>query len=212
MSFAAQSQLARSKTKAYKFQNTYRKNQLQYASPRLDFGTTAWDYHVGAGVKAAYDNKQGYSIKTNPRTGDKEMFVRGTTFKGQGREWFSNAIEVPAIGAFAPAPYQALRKHSIKRRKQFADKLSEIAKRAGVTQVWGHSRGATVVADMKGPFRRDGLDGAFLLADRRGKSGMTNYRQKQAFDAMIGLGAPRTVKSRGYTPIWKYKKYHSVWK
>lgn len=212
MSFQAQSRRARSKTHASKVNRSFYKNQLQYAPGRAQFGNPGADKHLGVGVSQSYANPLGYSIQVNPYTGDKEMFVRGTTFKNAGAEWFQNFFESP-IAKTLPLPYQKLGQLSMKRRNKHSDFLSGIAKKEGVKIIYGHSRGAAVISDMNVPgAKKVGLDGAFLLTDRRKTHGMINYRQRQGFDWAIGLKAPKTVVKKGWVPLWARKrKYHSVW-
>lgn len=211
MSFYEQSKRARSKSNAIKVNRSFYKNQLQYAPGRPQFNNPGADKHLGVGVSESYSNPKGYSIQINPYTGDKEMFVRGTTFKRAGIEWAQNALESPFAKAL-PGPGPFLHNLSKFGRQRHADYLSDIARKEGVTVVYGHSRGAGLVADMYVPrARKVGLDGAFVITDRRKTHGMVNYRQKQVFDWGIGLKAPKTIVKKGWVPIWN-RKYHSVWK
>jgi hypothetical protein len=212
MSFEAQSKLAKSKKKAYSVNSTFKKNRIDYAPGTPQYGNFGADKHLGVGVSAAYASEDGYSLQVNPYTGDTEMFVRGTTFKGYGREWASNVLESDIVKYGFGGPYKYLSKHSQNKRESHAKHLSDIARKNGVKVIYGHSRGATIVADMDVPgASRVGLDGAFIIANRHKTGGMVNYRQRQGFDALIGMKAPKTVVKKGWVPIWK-KKYHSVWK
>nr|P0DOK3.1 RecName: Full=Viral protein 1; Short=VP1 [Chaetoceros setoense DNA virus] len=49
------------------------------------------DKSFGAFADEAYASERGYAIRTNPHTGNKEMFVAGTR---NGWDWASNALEV----------------------------------------------------------------------------------------------------------------------
>jgi len=110
MSFEAQSKLAKSKKKAYSVNSTFKKNRIDYAPGTPQYGNFGADKHLGVGVSAAYASEDGYSLQVNPYTGDTEMFVRGTTFKGYGREWASNVLESDIVKYGFGGPYKYLSK------------------------------------------------------------------------------------------------------
>ena len=151
----------------------------------------------------AYDPSRtdGYAIRVNPRTGENEMFVRGTTFKRGGIEWIQNAAETKPARYIAPN----LRQKSLRWRRRHSKKLSRVARENNVEVIYGHSRGAAVVNDMDVPgATKVGLDGAMMLAHDKS---MPNYRQNQWFDKFISIGGKnnRAPKKR------KYKQFHQVW-
>jgi len=152
----------------------------------------------------AYASKHGYAIRENPRTGEKEMFVRGTATLG---EWAQNALEVPLLGKFSLG---AAVSGDVSRyiRRQYSNFLSKKARQNGVTVIYGHSRGAAVVEDMHVPgATKLGLDGATVLNNR---STIRNYRQRQFFDRAIGLNAKRSVYDTKRAPI-KSRRFHKVY-
>jgi len=152
----------------------------------------------------AYKAKRGYAIRRNPTTGEKEMFVRGTTFKRGGIEWFQNFAETPVVEKFGMGE-QLVGDVSRHIRGQYSKFLSDVARKEGVKVIYGHSRGAAVVEDMRVPgAAKLGIDGATILNTR---STITNYRQKQLFDSLIGLNSRSTIKQDRWTPIWS-KRYH----
>jgi len=155
----------------------------------------------------AYKAKRGYAIRRNPTTGEKEMFVRGTTFKRGGIEWFQNFAETPVVEKFGMGE-QLVGDVSRHIRGQYSKFLSKVAVDNQVDVVYGHSRGGAIVNDMLvGKIRKVSLDGATIL-NRTPR--VTNYRQKQAFDAVIGLNSRATVKDKKWTPFGS-KRYHKVY-
>lgn len=197
------------KARAQSRNNAWSKNRRSYgidyavkSGNQSLFTSNFSDRYMGDGFSRAYSNKEGYAIKTNPRNGKKEMFVRGTA---KGKEWVSNLVESPVVPGTTVSGIW-----SRYRRGQFTKKLSNIAKKAGVKTIYGHSRGAAIVGDMNVPgASKIGVDGATLL---RGKKVDVNYRQKQLFDAGIGMRSKRTFVKPGWVPVWKYSRYHKVWK
>lgn len=156
----------------------------------------------------AYKSKDGFSIFDNPQTGEKEMFVRGTTFKRGGVEWAQNILESP-IGGYRSATATGLSALSRYSRRQHSKFLSEQARKNGVSVVYGHSRGGAIVNDMDVPGARlIGLDAATILNKR---SNISNIRQRQFFDRSIGFNAKKTYIVGGRVRPWN-KRYHYVYK
>jgi len=155
----------------------------------------------------AYSAPHGYAIRVNKRTGEKEMFVRGTTFRRGGVEWLQNIAESPLsyAGGLVPTISRDVSKHF---RRKYSKFLSDIARKEKVDVIYGHSRGAAVVEDMHVPgATKLALDGATILNQR---STITNYRQSQLFDGIIGLNARSTIKEDSWTPVTS-KRYHRVY-
>lgn len=155
----------------------------------------------------AYSAKRGYAIRTNPRTKEKEMFVRGTTFKRFGAEWAQNLAEAPVIPRMGLGGTIAgdVSRHF---RRQYSKFLSDVAQKNNVSVVYGHSRGGAIVEDMNTRAKKVGVDAATILNSR---STLTNYRQRQFFDALIGANSASTVTSDRWIPIWD-KRYHRFYK
>lgn len=201
--FTNQSNLAKAKTFAY------RKNyewSTRNGRPGYSVGSSYSDYLLRKGFDDAYASPEGYSIKVNPITGKKEMFVRGTARKG---EWIQNALEAIPRKAYGFIPVGGASGVSMKIRREYAKKLDAVAEKEGVSVVYGHSRGAAVVSDMKHPSEKVGVDGAMLLA-RRGKRDFVNYRQAQVFDKLIGIGEKKKIVKKATWKPWS-KKYHKVY-
>jgi hypothetical protein len=149
----------------------------------------------------AYNDPSGYSI--GYVRGQKVMFVSGSR---NTADWAYNFGEV-------------FRKTRLPKRT--SERLSKIAKRNNVKVVVGHSRGAKLVSAMRGPFRKAGLDGAMLLANRRDKKmlnlvqgskyppglapwGKHRYGKWQPLDSIIGF----TGKNNYYVEDWTPKNAH----
>ena len=168
----------------------------------------------------AYAADYGYSIRDNKTTGQKEMFVAGTR---NSKQWFLNAVDtaayaidnrvIPAL-EFVGLPYAKKLKHFKKidpwrlSKQKF---YSNIAKEKGVDVIFGHSRGAAIVADMDVGGQKIGLDGAMIFAKNKK---IVNYNQgghllkpKGYFDYIIGFSGKQNVyldRSGG--------AIHKVWK
>lgn len=210
MSFEDQSKRAKSLTNAY--QRNY--DWLSGVGPvrqqeAVTYGSKFADYELEKGFNSAYANPKGYAIRKNPISRKNEMYVRGTTMKGYGREWISNALEALPRGVADVFDLGLAQSFSLQQRRKHASYLDSVAKRNGVDAVLGHSRGAAIVSDMTFSKRKVGVDGAMLLA-KRGRRNFTNYRQTQPFDAFIGLGAGKTKKVRGpWNP--RSKRFHKAY-
>lgn len=133
----------------------------------------------------AYDAERGYRIRTNPLTGEKEMFVAGTR---NAKDWLANLTE----GVWMNTGLRQIPIDPFRYRTRYSKELSDIAKEKGVTRVFGHSRGAALVNDMQGDFEKVGLDGAMMLAKDKNMmnltgAGMFRHDPKTAvFDGIIG--------------------------
>jgi hypothetical protein len=185
-SFGEQARGARQRSKAMAQNRIWTQQQRGYGTmkyainnkdtKRIDQSIRTKSFNAFA--QKAYAAEDGYAIRVNPMTGEKEMFVRGTTFKRHGVEWFQNIAEHPSLN------WTYSQKASKKHRDRHSDKLSKIAKANNVNILYGHSRGAPIMDAMKVPrATKLGLDGAMLL--RNDKSDTLNYRQKQLFDRAI---------------------------
>jgi len=210
MSFETQKKRAQTLTNAY--QRNY--DWLSGYGPvrgqeAVTYGSKFADYQLEKGFNSAYANSKGYAIRKNPISRKNEMYVRGTNLKGYGREWLSNAVEALPRGVAGVFGLSAAQELSLRARRKHASYLDSVAMRNDVDAVLGHSRGAAVVSDMTFPKRKVGVDGAMLLA-RKGRRGFTNYRQSQAFDAFIGIGAAKTKKVRGpWNP--RSRRFHKAY-
>lgn len=156
-------------------------------------------------AREAYSSGKGYSIRTNPLTGEKEMFVAGSRSVG---DWILNVYDGAIYGAEnvasskADAFWDDSKLPKNKRPKlSWADpfrkygewRLGRIARREGVDVVYGHSRGGALVADMNvGNAKKIGLDSAMWIAtnkelDNYNQGGDMDHPFQQSFDAAIGL-------------------------
>ncbi|AXH76207.1 MAG: triacylglycerol lipase [Atripovirus timinis] len=138
------------------------------------------DYGFNELAETAYSNKRGYAIRTNPKTGEKEMFVAGTR---TGGDWAANFGEGLKRKAYQIAGYDQIR--SNKWRREYEDLLAREAVKNNVDVIYGHSRGGAIVNDIpvKG-IKKIGLDAATILAYK--KYDIENHRQNQFFDRVIG--------------------------
>lgn len=195
MSFYSQKKKAKALVTGYR--SNYRFNQSVGKTPDL-FGNAFYDQQLKRGFDAAYASPDGYSVLKNPISDENEMFVRGTKYGG---EWLQNALEAVPRPLSAALPAVGFASSGSRRfRSRYAKKLDYARSATNSRVVYGHSRGAALVADMTSGPKKVGVDGAMLLADR-GKRGFTNYRQDQWFDRAIGYGGKNNVVRRGTS--WK---------
>lgn len=165
-------------------------------------------------VKRGYDSDDGYSIRINPETGQKEMFVAGTR---HGTQWalnFLDALLYPldriatdvvndtqlAIQAeMMPElhePLYPVKVHFFENldlpRHQKQEFFEKIAEENGVEVLYGHSRGGAMIADMNTTAKKVGLDAAMAIARNKDvlnidEHGSVNWNPASLFDAIIGL-------------------------
>lgn len=154
-------------------------------------------------AKAAYDAEEGYSIRTNPSTGKKEMFVAGTRELAQ---WALNIYD-GLLHQYGLGQIQILDPFKFKKQNE----LGQIATDNNVSVVFGHSRGGALVADMPLPTctQRIGLDAAMMIAANKNIINLNEgggYNPMGAFDAYIGQSGLQnvTIDHSPWTP-------HKVW-
>ena len=183
-------------------------------------------------VADGYNAKDGYSIRTNPNTGQKEMFIAGTRNAAQ---WGLNLLDSALYGADkaisagintaervfmedllhkdvgTPVPVNLkLFSRLDVPREQKTKFYEKIAKDEGVEVIYGHSRGGAIVADMDVPgVEKVGLDAAMLIARNTNTLNINEgggINPLGAFDAMIGLTGQDNVHfdASGWNP-------HKVW-
>lgn len=106
----------------------------------------------------AYASELGYSIRNNPVTGKREMFVAGTR---DLQQWALNIYD-GMLHHYGFGSMQILDPW----RYEKQNILGKIARNERVDIVYGHSRGAALAADMPlgGCIQRIGVNGAMRLA------------------------------------------------
>lgn len=133
--------------------------------------------------KDAYASNTGYSIRVNPHTGYKEMFIAGSD---DIQDWVSNVVEgLSHIGMSTQAGDL-----SEAGKIKFANHLQSIAEKEGVDVVYGHSRGVSIMSYMEAGHMRIGLDGASVIGAR---SHYVNLDGTSLFDRMISAGHKENV-------------------
>ena len=190
----------------------------------------------GAGFKDfvadGYAAKDGYSIRYNPKTGQKEMFIAGTRNAAQ---WGLNVLDSALygldkaistgvntterlfmedllhkdVGTPVPVNLKLFSRLDIPRHKK--EKFYEqIAKDEGVEVIYGHSRGGAMMADMDVPgVEKVGLDAAMLIShdtDTLNINEGGGYNPLGLFDELIGLTGKDNVHfdASGWSP-------HKAW-
>lgn len=162
-------------------------------------------------LTAAYENPNGYAIRVNPITGNKEMMIAGTRNRGDFsiRDWVQNVAEgihhIPLIedivGEERWGAVDALGTYSEARRDEGSKRYEAIAEEEGVEVVYGHSRGAAVMSGMNGPWESVGLDGASYIGHHKS---YTNIVQKGGlFDRAIAIGHKGNIGVRN-------RRFHDV--
>lgn len=133
----------------------------------------------------AYASEEGYAIRVNPYTGEKEMFVAGTKNLSQ---WGLNLVDTGLVQgdeALTIARNDLLPFLSNRKNVKFFERLdiprqrkqkllSKIAQDESIRVVYGHSRGGAIVADMRVDADKIGLDAAMIIASNKD---MTNYEE-----------------------------------
>lgn len=174
-------------------------------------------------ANAAYTSSEGYSLRVNPNTGEREMFIAGTR---SVFDWVSNALEVRVpkekffskhiFADLADSEHKGVGHHATPWRKHAQEHYENIVRDEQVDVIYGHSRGGAIVADMHLPpnVQKVGLDAAMVIADEKD---MLNYYEagpdsgkgwtwiKSRFDAGIGLSG----KNNQHLNL--SKKFHHSW-
>lgn len=134
--------------------------------------------------KDAYESSTGYSIRVNPHTGYKEMFIAGSS---DVQDWVSNAVEgLEHVGIGTHIGF--LSEHE---KIKFAERLQDIATQENVDVVYGHSRGVSIMSYMESDDQiRIGLDGASVIGAR---SHYVNLDGTSFFDRVISAGHKENI-------------------
>lgn len=155
-------------------------------------------------AKEAYTSEEGYSIRVNPVTNKREMFIAGTRDLNQ---WALNIYDgllhlngLGMIQIFDPWRFE----------KQ--NKLGRIAALNAVDIVYGHSRGGAIAADMPLPecTQRVGLDAAMILSTNKNMINLNeggSLNPTSLFDKYIGQTGKKNI-TIDYSPF----SPHKVWK
>ena len=155
----------------------------------------------------AYERKEGYSVRTNPFTGNKELFIAGTR---SGREWLQNIVE-GAEHAGLPSAAGWLSERS---KRHYADRLEEIIEREGITVVYGHSRGAAIMSLISSPgITKVGIDGASFIGDKESYLNIIQSRSVAGLgDNLIAVGHHNNIrlKQRAFHDVTRAKTYKKV--
>lgn len=140
--------------------------------------------------------KEGYSLRINPATGKKEMFVTGSRTIS---DWLLNVMD----SAFLDLD---------KWRYYYQRKLSRIAIRNQVDIVYGHSRGGAIVADMRLPKRiqKVGLSAAMIIAKNKNlvnlNEGGTNNTLSE-IDTFLGCSGRNNI-SVDFSPSYPHRPWN----
>lgn len=178
-----------------RFNKKRKKNVVHHSGTDKSFiSDTLGDPAFSNFAAEAYAASDGYSIRINPATGEKEMFVAGTR---DAQQWGLNALDTALYGAdsFIKGledeldPLNIFKKdHNVKffekidaPRQATQKRMTKVAKDSGVERVYGHSRGGAIVADMKFSGDKVGLDSAQLLANNKD---MVNYYEGGGYNPL----------------------------
>lgn len=181
-------------------------------------------------VHKGYASKDGYSLRTNPKNGEKEMFIAGSR---HASDWFWNGTDAVLYGAdkvlnkmesaaitgvsdLTGIPFP---KHPVDIKAfEYLDKprhkkqsfFEKIARDNNVQTIYGHSRGGAYVADMNVDATKVGLDAAMLIAR---DTSLANFEEGGGinplglFDEIIGLTGDQNI-----TTDFSTFRPHQVWK
>ena len=157
-------------------------------------------------AKEAYDDgNDGYAIRINPLTGDKEMFIAGTKPPGHG-QWALNLWDMPWYNLSHITGWEGFERMDPFRYRK-TKYFERIAKEAGVDVIYGHSRGGAIVADMDVPsnITKVGLDAAMVIAADKDTLNLQEFGVSGLFDKVIGMTGDENVD------FDLGPKFHSVW-
>lgn len=168
-------------------------------------------------AKEAYRNKNGYSIRFNSTTGQKEMFIAGTR---SGGDWALNiwdtimhGSENLVAGVLDEAwedvtDLPATLRPNVTKLNPFrvyhVNNMESVAARNNVDVIYGHSRGGAILSDMrvKDTTLKVGLDAAMFISSDKN---LINFKENAIFDNLIGLTGKRNItKNYGNT-------FHHSW-
>lgn len=153
-------------------------------------------------VKTAYDHPEGWAVRENPVTNKREMMVAGTRSK---EDWFLNVYDYYLIEK-GDTSMQYLDPWRTKKQQFYAD----TAANNGIHIVYGHSRGAALVADMPSPphIQKVGLDGAMVLALNKQMLNIHEggWNPLSIFDRALAESGENNV-----TADYSFWKPHAVW-
>jgi len=180
-------------------------DRAKHGHPEL-FKVTLGDPSFDEFARDAYDSDaNGYAIRVNPLTGDKEMFIAGTKPPGHG-QWALNVWDMPWYNLTAATGWKGFEVMDPWRYKKTRF-FERIAKQEGVDVIYGHSRGAAILADMELPSNttKVGLDGAMAIAADKDLLNLQEHGFTGFFDKAIGASGEDNVNFN------LGPKFHSVW-
>jgi len=157
-------------------------------------------------AREAYDDvNNGYAIRVNPTTGDKEMFIAGTKPPGHG-QWLLNVWDIPWYNLANVTNVKSFEKMDPWRYKK-TKYFEEIAREEGVDIIYGHSRGGAILADMDVDrhVTKVGLDAAMSIAADKNMTNLQEFGFSGIFDKVIGATGKENVN------FDLGPKFHSVW-
>lgn len=151
----------------------------------------------------AYAAKLGYSIRINPNTGKKEMFIAGTRDLEQwALNIYDGMLHMYGFGSIQILDPWRYEKQNL---------LSKVAREQRVDVVYGHSRGGALAADMQLDTcgQRVGVDAAMMIANNKKMVNLNEgggYNPLGLFDNYIGQTGQNniTFDLSPYSP-------HKVW-
>jgi len=170
------------------------KQKQFYTDPRFIVESSSsfknFDKSFDKFVKASYDNPEGYSIRWNPLTRKKEMIIAGTR---TGRDWIAN---------LGDTLWEYSNKGSQRTpwMQKVIAKYDKIAKQQGVQVIYGHSRGGSILQDMKFNGEKFGLNAAMVMGHNKN---MRNFRGGSVFDKVLGTtGKKNTYRRSNFHKVW----------
>lgn len=152
--------------------------------------------------ESAYKSPGGYSIRTNPWTGYKELFIAGT--RG-GKDWLQNVAEGSAI--VVANVYSDV---SDSFTQIYVEQLEQVIKDNDIEVVYGHSRGAAIMSKLQSPnLIKVGLDAATIIGDSDDYLNISQTVSPSGlFDNLIGMGHTNTIRlsGRGFHDVTRPSK------
>lgn len=155
-------------------------------------------------AKESYDDANGYAIRINPTTGDKEMFIAGTK---NAKQWALNAWDMPWYNLANVTHIKAFERMDPWRYKK-TKYFEKIAREENVDVIYGHSRGGAILADMDvgDHVTKVGLDAAMIIAAEKNTTNLHEYEGVTGiFDEFLSITGKENVD------FDLGPRFHSVW-
>ena len=158
-------------------------------------------------IDTAYMEPRGYAIgdiageKTMVVSGSRNIYDHALNVLDLVSQYGEDAVEYAADVGGAEFGVSPETVHKVRKAIDYVNpvtkiskissyKLSNIAKKNGVKNVIGHSRGSKLVGDMKGPYNKASIDGAMVITPDKE---LVNFAQSRGADPLLAFSGKDNV-------------------